>query len=355
MRSAPMVIVLCAARLLLAREVALCSEVPSVEELEKKAITYRLENIKQGNMRLRVIDDTPSTECLFDITFDEHRTRQIRRYRMRGKTDWSKPEKIIVTPDRYITDHEDTTNPVVVEIAPAIRHNSPREHFGILNVQALGMSPNGAARLAHAHVEMLMNRSDRTPPKVHADIRVGINTWRIDYEIKNGEKEGRPKVSLWVSPSQGFSVVGIEFRSDQDGHRYTSIVDSQMRQYPDKGFWYPSKLIMTSKEDDRITNRQEVIVEEARFGGPIDEIAFTPSGLELKPGQKVVDSSSGVPWLKVWDGKELADPSQVKVAAPSSVHHKWLLVILAVGLGLMAAFYFWRVIKHRRSVSNLGA
>jgi hypothetical protein len=352
------ILIVCAAQVILARSNGLCSEAPGFEDLEKKAIRYRLENFKQGYVRIYVIDDEPSphnTECLFEITFDEHRVRQIRRSRQRGSTLWGKPEKIIVSQDKYITDHENADKDLAVHIAPATDYKSAREHFGVLNIQALGMSPNGAAMLHTAHVESLMNRSDRTPPEVHADVRDGISTWRIDYMLKDPQQKGGANVSLWIAPSQGYSVVGIYYHVDQDGKKYSTIINTQMKQYPEKDVWYPYKLIKTQKEDDRIIDRQVVTVEEARFGGLIDEAAFTPAGLELKPGREAVDSTSGQPWAKVWNGKEMVKASGVKTAPVNPDRTRWLLWVLAVGLALLVVFYFRRVIRRRGSIPRAGA
>ena len=125
-----------------------------------------------------------------------------------------------------------------------------------------------------------------------------------------------------------------------------------MKQYPSGGIWYPSKLIRLVREDDQVRNHQEIIVEEARFGSEINDSDFTLSSLDLKPGREVVDSRSGKPWEKVWDGKELVNPSGVPTAPANPDRRRWLFWILAVGLALMAIFYFRRVIRQRSSPSN---
>jgi hypothetical protein len=360
------VLVVCAAQpLLIEREFAFCSDAANVEEIEKKSISYRLENIRQGHVRMYVTEENPSTETVFEITFDVHNIRQVRRCRQRGESHWLFVEKIIVTPKIYIAYHQ-KADITAVQINPVTNLNSPREHYGVLNIQALGMTPNGASRLHLDHVESLMNRSDRSLPMIQKDNHEGLDTWRIDYEIKIPGRKGESKASLWVAPSQGYSVVGYYHHADQDGKRYSTIINTQMKQYPEKNVWYPYRLIKILKEDDRILNRQEAIVEEARFGCPIDENTFTPAGLDLQPGQEVLDSTSGVPWAKIWDGKKLVDPSAVKTKDPSAIktnppnperhrRPRWLQLTFAAGLGLIAAFYFWRAFRRRRSASHTGA
>lgn len=350
--------IVCAALVVTLSGSALRAEAPNVEDLERRAITYRLENVKQGYVRMRVVNEKPppsDTECLYEITFDPRRVRQVRRCRPQGRPEWGEPDSIVVTPDRYIADHVDAQSSTPVQVASAKDYRSPREHFRVLNVQALGMDANGADGLHTAHLESLLNRADRAATTVHADVRHGLETWRIDYDLKHRQRGWTAHVSLWIAPSQGFSVVGVEHRADQDGARYTTVVDSQMQQYPPGAVWYPSRVTKTVKEDDRVLDRQVITVEEARLGGAIDESAFTLAGLELKPGRPVVDSTSGQPWAKVWDGKEAVDPSQVQTAVPSKDRYRWLLWVLAAGLALLAFFYIRRAVGKRRSAPNPGA
>lgn len=85
MRLPPLILILCLGQIVMKNDLAFCSPVPSVEELEKKAIGYRLKYIKQGHVKMRVINDTPSprrTESLYEVTFDEQRIRQIVRKRV---------------------------------------------------------------------------------------------------------------------------------------------------------------------------------------------------------------------------------------------------------------------------------
>jgi hypothetical protein len=334
---------------------ALCEPEPRVEELEQKCIRYRLENTKRGYVRMHVsdeIDPQQQTERLYEITFDEKRIRQVRRCRLLGNKRWGEPEKIIVTPKAYIDDSEYVQTPV--QMAPVSNYKEPREHLRVLNPQLLGMDLGGVDMLHFSHVEMLLNRSNRTPPTVQLDELAGLKTWRIDYKLK----ENGAEIKVWIVPDQGFSVVRAEAHTVQkNGERLVEATDSPLKQYPVGDIWYPRTVFKTLKRDGQVIKRQVVTIEEARFGGPIDDTAFTPTGLDLKPGREIVDSTSGLPWRKVWDGKKLVDPSAVKTNPPNPERHRrprWLQLTLAACLGLIAAFYFWRAFR-RRSASNTGA
>jgi hypothetical protein len=360
MKCSQRLIVVSAGFLLLRAVPSLCSSFITVEELERNAITYRLENVKQGYVRIHVIDYEPSErrlERLYEVTFDQNRVRQIRRLRNIGDLEWGDPEKIVVTPKIYIDDIEfiDTA----VSVVPATRYKNPRTLSRVLNVQALGMDSGGVNLLHIAHVESLLNRADRIGPTVHDEQRNGMDTWRIDYRLKIENQKTEPSIALWIAPSQGFGVVGIEVRFERNGKHYKTVIDSQLKKYPLGEIWYPSKVVRLVKKEDEVQSHQVILVEEARFGHQIDDAAFSLGGLDLKPGREAVDSTVDKPRAKIWDGEKLVDPSCVPAATPSNPvrnrRPRWLQLTLAVVLGLTAAVYFWRAFKKQRSASNPGA
>lgn len=355
MKSTQLALIICAGSLMRASN--LCSAPPTVEELEHRCIKYRLENVKQGYVRMLVVDDPhpQAMERLYESTFDENRVRQVRRVRLVGRDKWGGAEKIIVTPRLYMSDHGDVTYPPNVQINPAADHGSLREKSRVLNLQALGMDISGVDMLHTAHLETLLNRADRTKPIVQTDRCDDLETWRIDYDFKRPSQISETHVRIWIAPSQGDSVVRLKLQTNQNGKLRTCVVDTQLKRYPIGGVWFPFKVTKTLELDGLVLNRQVTAVEEARFGEPIDDAAFTSAGLELKPGRQVVDSTSGQPWLKVWDGKDLADPSVVRTATPSRDNRRWFLWTSSVGLALMAVIYFWRFYRGRKSSAGSGA
>lgn len=323
------------------------AEIPNVKELERQTILYRLAHTKCGFVRMRVSNEVhPSqqTEFLYELTFDENRIQQIRQCRLLGKERWGKPEKLVITPKFYINDIEYLDTPV--QIASPKNYDNPREHFGVLNPRILGMVRGGASLLHILDIEDLLNRSDPLTAKVHRARHEEASAWRIDYY--RSRKEGSD-ASIWIRPDQGFSVVRIELRFDQNGKKLVETIVSQLKQYPDKGIWYPERVVKTDTSDGEVTSKEVVQVEDARFGEKIDDTAFSMTALSLEPGRPVVDSTSGLPWGKVWNGREAVDPSDVQAEPANPDHRRWLLWVLAVGLALMAVFYFRRVIQQRRS------
>lgn len=333
-----------------------CSASPSAEELERNMIKYRLENIRRGYVRIFVVDD-PSPhpyESKYETTFDETQIRQIRRLRSLGHDQWGDPEKIIVTQKSYMHSIEYGMDPPVAEIKPITKteYVSIREAARILNIQALGIDINGISMLHTAHVETLLNLVDRSNVTVQEDRRGELETWRINYEMKRPNQKELAHVSLWIAPSQGYSVVSMKLRAKQGGKIETCVLDSQLKQYQAGDVWFPVKVTKTLDLDGRVLDRQVIAVEEAHFGGQIDDATFTPAGLELKPGRKVVDSTSGMRWLKVWDGKGLADPSSVPEAPAKPNRDQLLLWPIAIALALLAFFYFRRAIQRRKSTAG---
>ena len=326
--------------------------IPSVEEIERKAITYRLENTEQGYVRMLASDEISlgqKGESFYDITYDKSRIREIHRYRYVGETQWKSTEKYIITQEKYIRDVETANITEDVHVAPATNYKDPKKHYHILDPRPLGMDAAGTLALDDVHVEEFLNRSDRTVPTVLPDQSDGLKTWKIDYQLKGSETH----VSIWIAPSQGFSVVQLELRYPGENGLIIENSKSQLKQYPVGNVWYPTRLVRTLSEKDRVASRQVVVVEEARFGGPIDETAFILAGLDLKPGRQVIDSTSGKPWMMVWDGKAEVKPSSVQttpmtIPEPVRPWKIWLSLIGVVALALCAIFYFWRSRRSRQ-------
>jgi hypothetical protein len=325
-------------------------EVPSSEELERAAVQYRVQHIKRGSVRMHVTDSgRMNNERLYEITFDEKRIRQVLRSRPPGAPDWGKADKIVVTPDNYIMDDEASPTPVAVYLGSSKDYVSPRQHLRALNIQALGMHTSGVNNLHSTHLESILNRSDRTNPVVRLDPQGGVEAWRIDFS-KTPKQDGvNTEISCWIAPRQGYGVIRIEARSNHSGRKATGVLECKLKQYPNDNVWFPSKMTRTVTMDGAVTARQVATVEEATFGGEVDEKAFSLTGLGLEPGREVLDASSGQAWGKVWNGDEAVFPSKVRTSSVKEERRPLLLWGLAVGLALAAIFYFRRIIRHRRS------
>ena len=155
-------LMMCVTLLLLAGVTGLSAVPPTLEVVEKRAITYRLEHVKQGYVRMHVIDYEPAqrrSERLYEVVFDRDRIRQSRRWRKLGEEKWGEPANIILTPKTYVDDLKLNDTPVA--LVPAKLYKDPKKHCARLNVQALGMDTGGADLLHIAHVESLLHRSDR--------------------------------------------------------------------------------------------------------------------------------------------------------------------------------------------------
>jgi hypothetical protein len=317
-----------------------------IKRIERSSISYRLENVKRGYVRIRIsneIHPVQRGEFLYEVFFDDNRTQQIRSCRLLGQATWGKPEKAVITPTSYIKDVEFIDTAVLV--SQTKNNDNAQQRLAVINPRLLGMVRGGADLLHTLDIEDLLNRSNSNTTiqsvKLESD-----TAWRIDY---HGTKEGGYGCSIWIIPEKGFSVARIELRMDQQGKRFMQTIDSHLKQYPLNGVWYPEHVIATDTLDGDLRLRQVVHVEDARFGESIDDSVFSLSGLNLEPGRQVVDASSGLPWAKVWNGTEAVESSGVRTAPVRVERRPLLLWSLAVGLALAGMFYFRRIIRQRGS------
>jgi hypothetical protein len=227
------------------------------------------------------------------------------------------------------------------------RNVDPPERRRVINVQALGMDTG--TDLTSAHVESLLNRADRDSPTVRSDVLDGIRAWRIDYSRKAPDRAATSHFSLWLAPDQGYSVIGITIRTLQGGKHYECIIRSALKQYPANNVWYPAQVTKTLMEGGKAFDREVITVEDAQFGVPVEDKAFTLAGLGLQLGREIVDSSSGQSWGKVWNGRQAVDPSRVPPPVLTEPDRRWVWWTLAAVLGLLAVIYFWRVFVYRRT------
>src|SRR5579884_1668265 len=326
---------------------AVAADDTDIKKIERASISYRLEHVKRGHVRFRVsneIHPVQQSEFLYEFFFDDSRIKQTRMCRLLGKDTWGKPENTILTPSTCINDVEyiDTA----VQVSQGKKNDNVQERLAVINPRILGMVRGGADFLHKLDIEDLLNRSDANTTLQSVKLE-GDAAYRIDH---HGANKGAYRCSIWIIPDKGFSVARTEILLDQQGKKIIQTVDSRLKQYPLNGVWYPERVITTNTRDGDVLLRQVVYVEDARFGELIDDNAFSLSGLNLEPGRQIVDSSSGLPWGKVWDGQEAVEPSDVRTSSPAQLERRPLLLwSLAVGLGLLAIFYFRRVIRQRKS------
>ncbi len=287
------------------------ADVPGSKELQKKAIQYRLDTTKIGSVKLHVIDEidpTQRAEFIYDMAFDNDKIRQVRRGRIIGALDWGPSQTTIVTRDSLVWE-PGPDEPV--QARGAKDYTDARQTLGVLDPRALGMVLGGTALMNVQSLEMLLNPAGQPDIEVSPDIIAGTKTWKLAYGVK-GERE----VRVWIAPDQSFGVVRAEYVVVMAGQQFVQSIESEFQQYEGGGVWYPKRVIAEDKLGGKVTTRQIVIVEKARFAEEIDGNIFTLASLGLKPGRDVLDTRSGRAIGAVWNGTDVVAPRNNPFADP---------------------------------------
>ena len=187
--------------------------VPSIEELEKKAVDYRLKFIDEGHVVLRVLDlpaHPQKAEFEYDIWFADDKIRFDWRGRHLGKEKWGTFDKMAFVDDSYIH----FAPKCAVVRAPLSENPRFREASHVFHPGGLGMDIAGmkALHVPGTGVESLLNRTDMEPVSVEKDTVGEYDTWRIFKRYENGAE-----LTLWLAPECGYSIVRAESASVING------------------------------------------------------------------------------------------------------------------------------------------
>lgn len=272
---------------------------PSIRELEKKAVEYRSKFIDEGHVVLRVLDlpaHPQKAEFEYHTWFSGDRLRFDWRGRHLGKKKWGRFDRLAFLEDSYI--HFAPGCAVVrasLSREPSYREASHAFHPGGLGMSIAGMK---TLHMPQESVESVLNHSDMELVSVDRDTVGDYEAWRILKRYKNGAE-----VTVWLAPKCGHSIVRAESASIISGGRAAASILCEMKQYSDGDVWYPSRVEQKNTYDGRIINQHTITTVEAYFGELKDDRPFTLAGFELEAGKEVLDRRTGLQMGFRWDGE----------------------------------------------------
>jgi hypothetical protein len=313
-------------------------EIPSVDEIEKKAFTYRQAFTDEGRIVMRVLifpSKAPDVEFEYSIAFAGERLRFDWRARRQGKEKWGPADKKMFSQEWYVL----ASAGCAVVKAPATDYDNPRESLRAFHPRALGMATSGT-KLLHktGGLESLINRADMKVVSVEKDRTGDYETWKIVKRQSNGRV-----VSIWIAPECGHSIVRAESVTELSNGRAMAAIECKLKQYPPNDVWFPSVVEQRNMFDDRVVNRHTITVLDAYFGRLKNDRPFTLAGVDLEPGDEIVDRviQPGTQLAMVWNGTE-AVPLHGRPPQPSppsedmGASRRWLLIVSAVVLAVLS-------------------
>ncbi len=214
-----------------------------------------------------------------------------------------------------------------------------RETYSPIDPRLLGMAPESVPNLIRANLETWVGRSDRSPPSCQRLSWKELDAWRIDYVTL----KGRP-VRMWMVPAYGPSLARLETELDVDGQHYFFSVESAFRQHATSGLWFPSTVTSEQHIDGVLEEKEVVDVQVVSLNEPLDPVVFTLAGMDIPKDTPItgIKSSDGSTFF--WNGKEIVpqveQPRNKYTSNPTT--RRWLFIVNAVFLALVAAVLFWR-------------
>lgn len=213
--------------------------------------------------------------------------------------------RVVLTPDQYLfCEATEFEGPVRNSVRVGPRADAKPYEPMIFRVEMLGLIPMPSGLLYRTPVDAFYDVVERTEWTIEPERLDEVDTLKSSYFRADGQR-----VTFWIAPELGHSVVQTEFSSlSKQGKRRTQRVHSKLAQHGD--VWFPSECEYTCYSDDELIAHELWIVKNATFNSPIDPAVFTLAGLELPQGTYVVGDSGQQGKLApgVWNGGKLTDP-----------------------------------------------
>lgn len=175
--------------------------------------------------------------------------------------------------------------------------------------------------------------SDRKNETVVEEVLNGISVRHVSYDRIIGNH-----LDYWIAVEDGPRF--IQARAMSQG--VTDELSVEWQQYGvQTRTWYPQTVSFRQSDGGKVTSEELATVESADFETRPDESRFTLSSFGLEVGAVV--RQNGIP--KYWDGSAVKTQDQinaVKYKRPEEKSRRWLLLVNAIVLAILAAFVVFR-------------
>jgi hypothetical protein len=323
------------------------------ERLQRQVLEYR-KQLKSGHMVYRA------------TIFDKGERLPMRDYKVEAWFDGSRVRNDLWLPDghgsqiykiycyrcekdNYVLGHDSSllgTDIISTNLQPLNwypdRHKSP---YIIIDPRTLGLSTYQVGLLYRTDLdqENLLARKDQYNRVLERGRWQGKEAYKISYTASRGQK-----VSAWIVPAYGPSVVRLEIRSGD----IFDWIECHYELYA--GFWYPAQQIYERLQGGKSETKEIAAVEVLSLNKPLDPDPDIFRFRSMKiPANTRVSTDKGV---MLWNGAELVpEEAPLRNVYRSGVGlRQWLLWGTSLVLALLAAFFVYRYFFRRGGQSASG-
>lgn len=208
------------------------------------------------------------------------------------------------------------------------------------------------------HMESYIRTPSRSNFSAEQTPLDGVDTWKVSYDIV---QKVPSRVTYWVVPSQGFSIVRMEQSySGPDGMAYRDMVRATVKQ-ASAGIWFPVSVVYERTENNRLMIQEDLTVELISANEGMDPSVFQPETMNVPAGTTVVRVPPDPRGNLIWDGKRIVVETARDRLARLSEATKWsahgsdrlrraVFLGLSALLAVIGALLYWR----RRARANVG-
>ncbi|MDR1480883.1 MAG: hypothetical protein LBJ00_18315 [Planctomycetaceae bacterium] len=255
------------------------------------------------------------------------------------------------------------------------RHILDPLQYGLMNssgdIRALGFASSGVTfKLSLSRPVGVTNRVDNS---VQDDTINGVYCKKFCYY----NHESGSRLSYWIAPSKGYSVIRAETKSNDNGcdmskinyvsnrdredmiaqYKYIySVTSVDVAEYKNTGIWFPISMNYERGDGNgEIHNSEKYAITVHSLNESLDPKIFGLAGMDVPVGTYVMLVPDSGDDNYYWDGKKVAGEYASRFADQGgggvvSFFVRMLLII--TGLAMISMFFFLQYLAYRRKISG---
>jgi hypothetical protein len=230
--------------------------------------------------------------------------------------------------------------PMAMDLQPLSWYPSKQNPAYVTDPRMVGLAPLSLAMLSSLNLDRnnWLVRKDQYNRTIERGRWQEKKAYKISFNIPPDQK-----ISIWVVPEYGPSVVRIECH---DKMIYTQLECAYAQKF---GFWYPVHYVYEYMRDNQSDQKEVADIEVLSLNEPIDPEIFQLKGMQIPVGTPVSTDQG----ILIWNGKELVpEEAPLRNVYRSGVGlRQWLLWGTSLVLALLAAFFVYRYFFRRSGQS----
>jgi hypothetical protein len=279
-----------------------------------KRIVYRENGPVDDNIDLRSIPGQKKREVYMDCYYDGGDYARLDRFFELGTGASQKLCcDILSWDDKYLYDYtlgmdDEKKGKCAVQVTTRERALEQRggnmPSFASFDIRVFAMAPS-AIFLSDYELTSLISNPDRKDLEMTDDIIDGVACKKISCKRKVGNQTYYRNNTVWIAPEYGYNPIRIMDWNEDRGYRCT--VNVKIAKHKESGIWFPVSYVDDATYDGKPYSHSEYQVEIFSFNKKFPKETFTPKGINVPVGTRVLINPPPVEVDNFfWDGEKIA-------------------------------------------------